>query len=328
MSQVLVCGAINWDTTCFVPHLPTPGEEVTCTRVSEVSGGTGANVAVAAARFLGPGRVALFGALGTDAIARRQIEALEDEGVSTTGVTRVHGQISGHAYILVDEAGQNVIASNLGANTALAPRHVTRSRLRSLADDCQCIVITDPPLGIVSGLIEYGAARRIPVLWDPGVLVDYGWNALQALLPGVDSLVLNEAEAERLLGSARTQELLRLLENKGPAYLVLKRGAQGSQAISIQGKDAVLSPPLPLEALDLKPVSAVGCGDVFAGTYGACLSEGMSREVSLLRASAASGYNVTRPETRGAPDRATLDSLINKAAGFGFETERLEHIDE
>ncbi len=328
MSQVLVCGAINWDTTCFVPHLPSPGEEVTCSRVSEVSGGTGANVAVAAARFLGPDKVALVGALGIDAIARRQMEALEDEGVSTTGVAKVRGHVSGHAYILVDEAGQNVIASNLGANTALAPRHVTRDRVRSLANDCRCIVLTDPPLAVVSALIHYGASRRIPVLWDPGVLVDYGWDALQTLLPDVDSLVLNEAEAERLFGSARAQELRRLLENKGPAYLVLKRGAQGSLAISVQDKDAVHSPPLPLEDLSLKAVSAVGCGDVFVGTYGACLSEGMSRDVSLLMASAASGYNVTRPETRGAPDRTTLDSLMSKAAGFGFETQRVEHVDE
>ncbi len=328
MSQVLVCGAINWDTTCFVPHLPSPGEEVTCTRVSEVSGGTGANVAVAAARFLGPDKVALIGALGTDAIARRQIEALEDEGVSTTSVTKVRGHVSGHAYILVDESGQNVIASNLGANTALSPRHVTRRRLRSLAGHCQCIVLTDPPLAVASALIQYGASGRIPVLWDPGVLVGYGRNALQALLPGVDSLVLNEAEAERLFGSARPQEVRRLLENEGPAHLVLKHGAQGSLAISMQDKQAIHSPPLPLEDLGMKAVSAVGCGDVFVGTYGACLSEGMSREASLLMASAASGYNVTRPETRGAPDRATLDSLINKAASSGFETQRVEYTDE
>ncbi|MFW6056487.1 MAG: carbohydrate kinase family protein [Chloroflexota bacterium] len=328
MSQVLVCGAINWDTTCFVPHLPSPGEEVTCTRVSEVSGGTGENVAVAAARFLGPDKVALVGALGTDAIARRQIEALKDEGVSTSGVAKVRSHVSGHAYIFVDESGQNVISSNLGANTALAPRHVTRRKLQSLASHCRCIVLTDPPLAVASALIQYGASRRIPVLWDPGVLVDYGWNALRALLPGVDSLVLNEAEAERLFGKTRVEEIRHLLENEGPAYLVLKRGALGSVAISVQGKNAVHSPPLPLRELGLKTVSAVGCGDVFIGTYGACLSEGMSREASLLMASAASGYNVTRPETRGAPDRETLDRLMDKAAGPGFETQGVEYTDE
>ncbi|MFW6103164.1 MAG: PfkB family carbohydrate kinase, partial [Chloroflexota bacterium] len=105
-------------------------------------------------------------------------------------------------------------------------------------------------------------------------------------------------------------------------------GAQGSLAISVQDKDALHSPPLPLGDLGMKTVSAVGCGDVFVGTYGACLSESMSRDVSLLMASAASGYNVTRPETRGATDRATLGRLMNKAASLGFETQRVENVDE
>ena len=84
MVRLVVCGAINWDTKCFVDRLPVPGEEVAAEHVSQVSGGTGGNVAVAAARILGPEEVALIGALGRDDIAGQQIAALEDEGVITT----------------------------------------------------------------------------------------------------------------------------------------------------------------------------------------------------------------------------------------------------
>ena len=111
MAKLVVCGAINWDISCFVEHLPTPGEEVTVKHITRVSGGTGGNAAVAAARILGPKQVALIGALGEDNIAQQQVAALATEGVITGGVNYIPGEESGQAYILVDQGGQNIIAS-------------------------------------------------------------------------------------------------------------------------------------------------------------------------------------------------------------------------
>ena len=76
MIRLVVCGAINWDTSCFVDRLPVPGEEVVAEHMARVSGGTGGNVAVAAARILGAKEVALIGALGRDDIALQQSAAL------------------------------------------------------------------------------------------------------------------------------------------------------------------------------------------------------------------------------------------------------------
>jgi sugar/nucleoside kinase (ribokinase family) len=75
VASLVVCGAINWDIGCFVERLPVPGEEVTVKHITHVSGGTGGNVAVAAARIMGAREVALIGALGGDEIARKQINA-------------------------------------------------------------------------------------------------------------------------------------------------------------------------------------------------------------------------------------------------------------
>ena len=170
MALVVVCGAINWDTTCFVSHLPGAGEEVACDKVSEVSGGTGANVAVAASRLLDPDQTAMLGAVGQDPIGRTQLEILQQEGVSTEATVRLKDTESGHAYIFVDRAGQNVIASSLAANTSLGPQHIKSTTLGRLLDGCRCIAITDPPMAIAEMLISVAAQRQIPVLWDPGVL--------------------------------------------------------------------------------------------------------------------------------------------------------------
>jgi len=167
MASLVVCGAINWDTSCFVEQLPVPGEEVTIKHITRVSGGTGGNIAVAAARILGARKVALIGALGKDDIAGQQIAALEDEGVITEGIDHIAGMESGQAYILVDQAGENVIASHLGANARLDISHLNKAQVKQQLQECRGIVLTDPPLEVAEKIINLAKKQDVPVLWDP-----------------------------------------------------------------------------------------------------------------------------------------------------------------
>jgi len=327
MTRLLVCGAINWDTICLVEHLPAPGEEVTCARVSEVPGGTVANVAVAAARLLGPDAVALFGGLGNDKTALTQTDILQSEGVVCNAIVRINEQPSGHAYILVDQSGQNVIATNLGANEALTVGHTRKARLTALLQDCRCVALTDTPLAVAAHLIGMAAGHGIPVLWDPGVLVHHGWPGIGPLMKDVHSLVLNEAEVASLFGTVRPLELRRLLAD-GPEHLILKRGEYGALTVPAGDGRPFRIPALPLAELGMTAVNAVGCGDVFLGTYAAGLSNSTGLKPALLEASIAAGYNAARAETRGAPDQTTLQALMEKARALGFETEELENNDE
>jgi len=319
MTSILVSGAINWDTLCLVDHLPVPGEEVTCDAVSEVPGGTGANTAVAAARILGPGEVALFAALGKDSIADQQLAILDTEGVVRDSVVQVGGLPSGHAFIFIDREGQNVIASNLGANTALSIHHARQARLSTVLQQCRCVVLSDPPLSVAEYLLQAAANRGIPALWDPGVLVRHGWDTLAPLMTNVDSLFLNEAEAKLLFGTAEPRDIARSMEQReAPAYLVLKLGTRGSLLVTCATGKTTSIPPLPMAELGLEVVSSVGCGDVFIGACAACMASGYERQTALLMASAAAGFNASRPETRGGPGRETLMQLVERASPFGF----------
>jgi ribokinase len=319
MPSVLVCGAINWDTTCLVDHLPIPGEEVTCAGVAEVPGGTGANTAVAAARILGRDEVALFAALGRDDIAKLQLGILDAEGVVSESVVQLGGQSSGHAYILVDRTGQNVIASSLGANAALTARHARQARLSTLLQDCRCVALTDPPLAVAGYLLEAAADLNVPALWDPGVMAGAGWNALAPLTRRVDTLVLNEAEAGQLFGTVGPSEILRGLDLRGaPSTIVLKQGPRGSLSLDCATGTVTKIPALPLDDLGLEVVSTVGCGDVFLGTLAAFRALGWERADALRMASAAAGFKATRAETRGGPTRRELDDIIHRANESGF----------
>jgi ribokinase len=319
MASLLVCGAINWDISCFVERLPVPGEEVIAEHITRVSGGTGGNVAVAAARILGAKEVALIGALGRDDIARQQIAILDDEGVVTTGIRQIAGEESGQAYILVDQAGQNVIASHLGANARLRLKHLNKAELKRQLRECQGIALTDPPLEVAEELINLAKRRGIPVLWDPGILISPNREELLSLAKETEVLFLNETEASALLGTSELNMSLQRLKEQGFSnYAVLKLGAHGAVMLEIASGLMVEVPALPIKELGLSVINTVGCGDVFAGVFAAYHVMGSSLDQSLIMASAAAGLNATRPETRGSPNRASLEEVANRSRNLGF----------
>jgi sugar/nucleoside kinase (ribokinase family) len=80
--KTLVIGAINWDINLFVNKFPRGGEEVVVTHITRVPGGKAGNVAVAAARILGPNQAAVIGGLGKDTIATAQTEIFKQEALS------------------------------------------------------------------------------------------------------------------------------------------------------------------------------------------------------------------------------------------------------
>ena len=103
----IVTGVINWDKTIFVKRFPKDGEEVKVDRIIDIPGGKGANVAVASSRILGKGKVALFGALGSDFIADKQLEVLRNEGILTdliqfSRVPSGHSRLEGGGMCIMD----------------------------------------------------------------------------------------------------------------------------------------------------------------------------------------------------------------------------------
>jgi ribokinase len=301
-------------------RLPVPGEEVAVKHITRVSGGTGGNVAVAAARILGAKEVALLGALGRDEVARQQIAALEDEGVITDGIDYIEGVESGQAYILIDQTGQNVIASHLGANTRLNPGWLKKEQVKQQLQTCRGIVLTDPPLEVAEELIELAKQRSVPLLWDPGILISPNRQALQSLARQAEVLFLNETEASALLGTEELNTgLQKLKELQFGNHIVFKLGAQGAAILEPTSGLVIEAPALPLEELGLNVVSTVGCGDVFAGVFAAYFVMGDDLRRSLIMASAAAGLNATRTETRGSPEHLALEVIGPQLRNLGFK---------
>jgi len=142
---------------------------------------------------------------------------------------------------------------------------------------------------------------------------------LQSLAKQAEVLFLNETEASALLGTGKLNTSLQKLKELGFGnHTVLKLGAQGAAMLEPASGTVTEIPALPLEKLGLNVVNTVGCGDVFAGVFAACYVRGNSLAQSLIMASAAAGLNATKPETRGSPDRATLEEVANCSQKLGF----------
>ncbi len=314
MVDLVTCGAINWDINLFVETLPRKSEEVRVNEIQRVSGGTAANVAVAAARILGHKRVVFLGALGSDDIGDKQINILLREGVITSHIIRVKGEESGQAYITIDKKGENEIHTYFGANCSLTPKALIESSIRKLIDNAKVTVIMDPPLETCQKLAELcGETHSKHVIWDPGVLAQSGMNSISPILQHVNYFVLNHIEFENLLGTNdpwKIGEKLAVLNEN--IKVIVKQGSRGSVLYSNKEKTILSMSAVPLDKLRLKVVNTVGCGDAFIGAFASAKVEGLSDEAALRWGCAAGAYKATRKETRGSPSFEQLEYVLKK----------------
>ena len=295
--QTVVLGAINWDTILFVKRLPSPGEEVRVVDKISVPGGTGGNVAVALSRILGKGRVFLTGALGRDEIGERQIHILKAEGIETSGIKRVDHE-SGQAYIVVDERGENIIHSFIGANSYLLPEDIRGAE--EIISEGKVLVMTDPPLDTALYAALLAQRCGLEVIWDPGICVQQGWEVIQEGLKHVDYLILNQVEMEYLTQTEEAKIWGEMVVAVNPELrLIVKQGLHGAMLIAQNTTCSI--PAFTLEEIGLQAVSTVGCGDSFIAAFAAFKVLEYDDAQSARYANLAAAIKASRKETRGSP---------------------------
>jgi len=311
--DLISCGAINWDINLFTERLPRIGEEVPVREIQRVSGGTAANVAVAASRILGPGRVAFVGALGADEIGKQQLKILAEEGVDGSGVLQVEGEESGQAYITIGGDGSNEIHTYFGANLALTGGRLRDPERLRLVEGCRVCVIMDPPVEAARALAALCRKNRATVIWDPGVYAERGIEALLPTLRNTDYFVLNHLEYENLLGTSDPKAVMQgLTAHARGVKAIIKHGARGSTLCLDASGATIAMDAVPLERLGMRVVNTVGCGDAFIGGFASAKVDGHGDMEALRMASAAGSFKATRKETRGGPTRAQLAELMGR----------------
>lgn len=281
-------GSINADLLYPVPHLPAPGETLAASGFRRGLGGKGANMSVAAAR--GAARVVHIGAVGPDGRWARDL--LMEYGVDTRHIATVD-TVTGHAIILIDLAGENMIIINPGANHALNEAHIGLALAEASPGDT-LLMQNETTHQMLCAKIGADLGLRVVYAAAP-----FDAEAVHAVLPYLDMLILNAVEADQL-----TQALGKGPEALGVTDVIVTLGARGCRWI--HRGDTIKD----FAALPVTPVDTTGAGDTFTGFLLAGLDRGMPMEQAIRLATKAAALMVTRVGTADViPDLLEIEQM-------------------
>lgn len=298
--RVVVIGSINDDVILDVGHLPARGETIIARAVRHASGGKGANQAYGAVRSARDIPVVMLGAVGADSAGVRMTAELDSAGVDISGVREVAGD-SGIAMIAVDDQGDNLIVVAPGANDVW-PDAVDFA----FAPDDVVVLQLEIPLSVVHDAARAArrAGARVVLNAAPAI------PGAAALLPDVDTVVVNELEAAELLGlTAPTTADIGAASRREDVDVVVTLGADGAIACARGGE------PLHIDSIRITAVDTVGAGDAFVGAFASALAAGSDLPVAARRGSAAGALTVTESGARHpALSPELIDDLLASAA--------------
>jgi len=296
MTEIVVVGSLNLDTTARVGRLPGPGETVLGTGHATDTGGKGANQAVAAARL---GRqVGMVGRVGDDDAGHHIRQVLTAEGIDAHGVSVDDAAPTGMAFITVDSVGENMIVVSPGANAALTILDLERSG-DLIANAGVLLLQLEIPLEVVH---HAAALCRGTVILNPAPAAELSAE----LLENVDVLVPNRTELATLTGSepaSTTGDVAAQLDLLDTAVGIVTLGADG--ALVRAGGSTTHVPAPMVEAVD-----ATAAGDAFCGALADAIATGADPVTAATWAVRAGAVTATRHGAQQSlPTRSEVEFL-------------------
>lgn len=284
-AKVVVIGSLNMDLVTRAPRLPQGGETLIGESFATVSGGKGANQAVAAARL--GAQVSMVGCVGSDAYGEELRGALLAEQIDCQAVSTVDDS-SGVALIVVDDNSQNAIVIVAGANGALTPAVIDRfDAVLQAADVIICQL--EVPDATVGHALKRGRELGKTVILNPAPAsrpLPADWYA------SIDYLIPNESEASALSGLpvdslASAETAATRLISLGARKVIITLGAQGSLFADGESFEHFPAPKV-------KAVDTTAAGDTFVGGFAAALAAGKSEAEAIRFGQVAAALSVTR----------------------------------
>jgi sugar/nucleoside kinase (ribokinase family) len=236
---VLVVGSIALDT------VKTPVEEHT-----DQLGGSASYAAVGAS-FFAP--VKLVGVVGDD-FPEAEFEFWKSRNIDASGVQRVKGKTfrwSGEYAWDLNTRETRSLALNVFENFQPAlPENFRETKFVLLANIAPALQIH---------VLDQMRRPRFVVADTMDLWIETTRKDLDALLPRIDLLILNDSEARQMTGDTSLIRAGRAIRRMGPNYVAVKKGEHGALLF---GPDEFFScGAYPLEDIH----DPTGAGDTFAG---------------------------------------------------------------
>jgi sugar/nucleoside kinase (ribokinase family) len=259
VSAIAVVGSVAFDT------IETPAG-----RADRVLGGSATHFAVAASFFAPVHLVAVVG----DDFPAAEREYLVQRGIDVSGLeTRAGKSLFWHGRYHEDVNKRDTLIFDPGVFAGFQPRIADATR------GAPYVFLGNIDPALQGGVLAQFAKPALVGLDTMNHWIDSSRKPLEALLPKVDLLVVNDEEARQLSGEANVTRAARKILALGPKSVLVKRGEYGAILFSPDRVFAV--PAFPLEEV----FDPTGAGDTFAGgLVGYLAKTGDASEASLRRA--------------------------------------------
>ena len=303
--SIIVFGSINIDLVATAPRLPIAGETLLGDTFLKVSGGKGANQAVALAKLGVPTQ--MVGRVGADSFRVELVQNLQDAGVQTDNVFVDETVSSGVAMITVAHNGDNQIIVIPGANGKVNQEDV--ERLSRILPDAKALLLQlEIPINTVVAAAQTAKNANITVILDPAPAQA---DLPAQLYPLIDIITPNEVEAGQLVGfpvdgEDAAAKAAGVLLQRGVKSAIVKLGAKG--VVCATEEEVFFVPAFSVEAVD-----TVAAGDAFNAGLAAALYTGLSLHQAVVWGAAAGALAATKLGAQTSlPDRFTFDTFLKE----------------
>jgi len=187
------------------------------------SGGGGTNTA---ATFSSQGfKVYFYGILGTDAEGEEVMKELKEKGIDLRFVARTSARPTDLSIIFSTPKERTILVYR-GASQVFNKSKIVWSKIR-LADWFYLAPLSYNVRGNIEKIIKFAKKEKIRVMANPSSsFLRLSFNKIISLLKNVDILLLNEEEAQLLIGNChlKKKNLLLRIKKYFPGILIISNG--------------------------------------------------------------------------------------------------------
>ncbi|MGC8971131.1 MAG: ribokinase [bacterium] len=302
---IVVIGSINMDLVIKSSSIPKPGETVIGESFYKAYGGKGANQAVTVSKL--GGDCYFIGRIGKDLFGNELKENLLKNQVNIDYLTEDDSSLTGIAFIIVDQDGENSIVVAPGANMKLNKEDIERA-IPIISKASTLLIQLEIPIETVEYSLNLAKSYNLISILNPAPArkkID------KDIISLVDIITPNRSELAMITGIELKDDDdiikagKRLLEY-GIKWVIVTLGSRGVMAI---GEDREIYIP----AIKVDPVDTTGAGDVFNGALTVKLSQGEPIERAIKYAVVCAGISVTRKGAQSSiPTSEEVENFIKK----------------
>ena len=230
-------------------------------KVDKVLGGCATYIALAASQL--NTKIGVVSIVGDD-FESQHLDLLRDRGIDLSGVDIIEGEKtffwSGRYHN--DMNTRTTLATELNVLKQFDPK------VPDAWKDSEIVLLGNlNPHNQAAVLDQLTATPKLIVMDTMNYWMDNFREPLDALIPRVDVLCINDEEARQLTAQSSLVKAAKQIQQQGPKFVIIKKGEHG--ALLFHKDQVFCAPALPLEEI----YDPTGAGDSFVGGFAAYLTQ-------------------------------------------------------